>query len=358
MILRVENAAFAYRGQKPLFRNVSFSVASGEVLAVLGPNGAGKTTLLRAMTGMLPFAEGRTTLDGRDVRTMSARALWQRIAYVPQARTAAAPFTVLESVLLGRSGRIPLFGAPAAADVAAAEATLDSLGIGPLRDKRCRELSGGEMQMVLIARALAADPAVLILDEPESNLDFRNQLLVLDTVSRLAREGVACIFNTHYPDHALRRADRALLLHHGEAAVGPAAGIVTEAAIARAFGVRAAVGGIETAETTVPGVVALSVLDPSKAPTAAPDVRVLAAVSVILTDAADAAAVNAVLHAHRGQIRGRMGLPVREYGLSVIHLTADGTRAELGALTDALSRLPGVRVKAAKMPLSPDDPEA
>ena len=82
------------------------------------------------------------------------------------------------------------------------------------------------------------------------------------------------------------------------------------------------------------------------------------AVAVILTDAADAAAVNAVLHAHRGQIRGRMGLPVREYGLSVIHLTADGTRAELGALTDALSRLPGVRVKAARMPLSPDDPEA
>ncbi len=345
MLLSVESGAFAYRGGPRLFSGLSFTLSPGEILAVLGPNGAGKTTLLRAVTGMLPWTEGRTLLDGEDIRAIPPRTLWRRIAYVPQARTAASPFTVLESVLLGRCGHIPLFGSPRPEDAARAEEVLDALSLSHLREKKCTQISGGEMQMVLIARALAADPAVLILDEPESNLDFRNQLLVLDTVTRLAREGIACLFNTHYPDHALQRADRAILLHHGTAAVGEAAEIVTEENIARAFGVRAVVGGMETGETTVPHVQPLSVVSPNE-PEEEATGTALAALTVI-SDTADAAeAINECLHEYGDMILGRMGMPVRSRGVWIIHVNADGDRARIRALLLRLSRIPGVRVKA------------
>ncbi len=346
MLLSVRSGAFAYRGAPRLFSDLSFTLSPGEILAVLGPNGAGKTTLLRAVTGMLPWTEGKTLLDGEDIRTIPPRSLWRRIAYVPQARTAASPFTVLESVLLGRSGHIPLLGAPRSEDLARAEEVLDALSISHLREKKCTQISGGEMQMVLIARALAADPAVLILDEPESNLDFRNQLLVLDTMTRLAREGIACLFNTHYPDHALQRADRAILLHHGTAAVGEAAEIVTEENIARAFGVRAVVGAMETGETTVPHVQPLSVVSPDETPDGEETGAALAALTVI-SDTADAAdAINGCLHEYGDMILGRMGMPVRARGVWIIHVNADGDRARIRAMLLRLSRIPGVRVKA------------
>ena len=137
---------------------------------------------------------------------------------------------------------------------------LGELGLSALREKRCSELSGGELQMVLIARALAAEPEVLILDEPESNLDFRNQLLVMDTLSALASRGMTCVFNTHYPAHALRRAGRALLLSRdGTAVFGKTDEVVTERALERAFGVRAVIGEIDTDGGTVRDVIPLEI---------------------------------------------------------------------------------------------------
>lgn len=240
MIFNVENGCFAYSKGDILLRDISFEISSGEILAVLGPNGAGKTTLLRCMTGMLPWRSGRTMLDGEDIRGISPRILWQRMAYVPQNGSGAGSYTVFQTVLLGRSSRAGIFSSPSVEDIRATETTIDRLGLSELSDRPCYTLSGGERKMVLIARALAAEPELLILDEPESNLDFRNQLIVLDTISELAAGGTACIFNTHYPSHALQRADRALLISEGgQSEAGPVLQVVTEQSIRNAFGVNA-----------------------------------------------------------------------------------------------------------------------
>ena len=261
MIFAVEQGAFAWKGRPRLFEQVSFEVRPGEVTAILGPNGAGKTTLLRCALGFLKWTAGRSTLDGEDIASLTERERWRRMAYVPQSRSAVLSYTVLEMVLLGRSGRIGVLAQPGKRDYEIAEKMLDSLGLTALRDRRCDELSGGERQMVLIARALAAQPQVPILDEPESNLDMRRQLIVMDTMKKLAAEGIACLFNTHYPAHALRHAHKALLLFgDGSSLFGKADEIVDETNIRSAFGVRAAVGPVYTPEGSVRDVVPLEIL--------------------------------------------------------------------------------------------------
>ena len=247
MKLSVQNGCFSYRAGQPLLENISFEAEGGDVLAILGPNGAGKTTLLKCMLNLLHWQEGQTLLDGENVGAMPARTLWQKVAYVPQAKQTSLFCTVEEMVLLGRSSRIGAFSAPSKEDFRQARAAIERLGLSHLLGRRCCELSGGEVQMVLIARSLASQPGVLVLDEPESNLDFKNQLLVLDTIEELAKSGLTCIFNTHFPAHALRRANQALLLGRGGKSVcGKTCEVVTEDRISEFFGVRAVIGEMQT----------------------------------------------------------------------------------------------------------------
>ena len=230
------------------------------MLAILGPNGAGKTTLLKCMLNLLHWQEGQTFLDGEDVGAMPVRALWQKVAYVPQAKQSSLFCTVEEMVLLGRSSRIGAFSAPSKEDFRQARAAIERLGLSHLLGRRCCELSGGEVQMVLIARALSSQPGVLVLDEPESNLDFKNQLLVLDTIEELAKSGLTCIFNTHFPAHALRRANQALLLGRGGKSVcGKTCDVVTEDRISEIFGVRAVIGEMQTPLGTYQDVIPVSI---------------------------------------------------------------------------------------------------
>ena len=247
MKLSVQNGCFSYRAGQPLLENISFEAEGGDVLAILGPNGAGKTTLLKCMLNLLHWQEGQTLLDGENVGAMPARTLWQKVAYVPQAKQTSLFCTVEEMVLLGRSSHIGAFSAPSKEDLHQAHAAIERLGLTHLLGRRCCELSGGEVQMVLIARALSAQPGVLVLDEPESYLDFINQLLVLDTMEQLAESGLACVFNTHFPAHALRRANKALLLGRGGKSVcGKTRDVVTEDKISEFFGVRAVIGEMQT----------------------------------------------------------------------------------------------------------------
>ncbi len=234
MILRVENGCFAYRGGAEVLRNVSLEAASGELVAVLGPNGSGKTTLLRCLLGQLKWTSGRSMITEGDPK---------RISYVPQARGVVSPLSVEDMILIGRTGHMDLFGTPSKRDRAIARQTAERLGIASLLNCRCTEISGGELQMVLIARSLAAEPQLIILDEPESNLDFRNQLITLDTLTALKESGICCLFNTHYPEHALTRADRTLLLpKNGTPLFGSTAEVLTEENIAAVFGVDAYIG--------------------------------------------------------------------------------------------------------------------
>ena len=267
MTFEVRNGCFGYKKTVPILKNISFCVESRQVLAVLGPNGVGKTTLLRSMMGMLPWTSGGSFLDGENIRDMTPGRLWREMAYVPQAKSFPFAFMVEEMILLGRSSRIGTFGTPEKADRERCERAMEELGIAHMRRKLCNQISGGELQMVLIARALAAEPQVLILDEPESNLDFKNQLLVLDTMQSLARAGLTCVFNTHYPAHALRRANKALLLgRNGKSLFGSTQDVVTEQNISDYFGVRAVIGSIETPDGAYADVIPVSAAQSEEAP--------------------------------------------------------------------------------------------
>lgn len=247
MKLRVENGTFYYKKDTPLLKNINFAVEDGEILAVLGPNGVGKTTLLRCMMGMLKWKAGRSLLDEEEIDGMPPRKLWRKMAYVPQSKNVTSPYTAMEMVLLGRTSHLGSFAIPKQEDFNKAQSALEFLQIGHLAQKKCSQVSGGELQMILIARALVSDPGVLILDEPESNLDFRNQLLVLDTLSHLAAKGMTCVFNTHYPAHALSRAKKSLLLSRdGTCLFGDTPSVVTEENIRKTFGVEAVIGEVET----------------------------------------------------------------------------------------------------------------
>jgi iron complex transport system ATP-binding protein len=344
--LSVENGSFSYRGSgRKIFDNINFSVESGEILAILGPNGAGKTTLLRCITGMLKWSRGRSLLDGQPIRDMSPGKLWSRMAYVPQARGAATAYTALETVLLGRSSRLGAFSQPGREDLRKAEEVMDLLGIADLAEKKCSAISGGELQMVLIARALAAEPKVLILDEPESNLDFKNQLVVLDAMSRLAAEGMTCVFNTHYPAHALQRSSKALILSKGgDYDFGSTASVVTEASIRRAFGVEAVIGDVETPTSILRNVIPLHIAGDGAAEEDA-DRRAIATVTIIASNNRVSDRINGTLSEYGDMVVGRMGMPYRECGLYLITVTLDGSRTRIRELTQRLGVLPDVSVK-------------
>lgn len=239
MRFEVKDGGFGYSRGEHILNDVNFSMDKPEVLSVLGANGAGKTTLLKCMLGLLEWKTGGTYIDGENIKDIPYHQLWQKIGYVPQAKASAFAYHTQDMVLLGRNAHLGTFGQPKKEDRDIAMACMEEIGIGYLKGKLCSRISGGELQMVLIARALAAKPSILILDEPESNLDFRNQLIVLETIERLCREkGISAIVNTHYPEHALSISHKALLLtNRGSTIFGPTKEVLSEEHLDEAFGV-------------------------------------------------------------------------------------------------------------------------
>jgi iron complex transport system ATP-binding protein len=237
--LEVLSGEFGYANQKNLFKNLSFTLKEGEILAIVGPNGAGKTTLLKCIISILKWRSGKTVINEKELESMKMADVWKNIAYVPQSHEVVFAYTVLEMVLMGRAPHLSLFAMPSSRDLKIAKKSIETIEISHLADKPCSELSGGEMQLVLIARALASEPDVLVLDEPESHLDFKNQMLILRILERLAKENkISCIINTHYPDHALRIADKALMLGKGQKHVfGKVDEVITEQNLRNFFAV-------------------------------------------------------------------------------------------------------------------------
>jgi len=202
-IVKIDSAGFRF-GDNWIFRKYSLNVMSGEIVAILGPNGRGKTTLLKSICGLLKLREGRMQVHGE-------------IGYVPQGTEAAFSYTVIDMVLMGRARHVRLFDVPNAHDIAVANDAITSLGIDHLKDRPFNRLSGGERQLVLIARALASECEILILDEPAAALDFHNQNVVLTTLREVSREhSLTVILTTHYPQHAEHLADKVLLMHTPE----------------------------------------------------------------------------------------------------------------------------------------------
>jgi iron complex transport system ATP-binding protein len=237
MKLAAHALVFGYPG-KTIGRDVDIELAAGEVLCLLGPNGGGKTTLFKTLLGLLKKQGGSITLDGADITRWSRQRLARVIAYVPQASAGYFPYTVIDTVLMGRTARIGLFATPSRHDRAIAEAALARVRLADFADAIFTRLSGGQRQLVLIARALAQEPKILVMDEPTASLDFGNQVLVLNHVRELARQGIGIILSTHDPDHAFACADRVALLHEGRLiACGSPEDVVTSANLQRLYDV-------------------------------------------------------------------------------------------------------------------------
>jgi iron complex transport system ATP-binding protein len=246
MSLAVRALDFGYRGHV-VGRGLDLSLASGEVLCVLGPNGAGKTTLFRTILGLLPPLAGDVTANGRDLASLTRAQIAREVAYVPQASASYFDFSLAEMVEMGRTAHLGAFGRPSRRDREIARAALDRMGVGVLAERSLSEVSGGERQLALIARALATEARAIVMDEPTANLDFGNQSRVLGEVARLRDAGIAILLCTHDPDHAFQVADRTLLLARGQAqAQGNSAEILTAEKLSRLYGVPVHVTEVET----------------------------------------------------------------------------------------------------------------
>lgn len=214
MSIRVNNLSFSY-GKKQILHDISFSAEKGEFLSVLGPNGAGKSTLFRCILGLLPDYSGQVLVNDRNIKDLPVREASKQIAYIPQNSHSVFHYNVLDIVLMGRTNRASAFGNPGKEDERASINALEKVGICALKDRCFHKLSGGEQQLVLIARALAQDAPILLLDEPTANLDFGNQILVLEQAKKLAEEGYTVIQTTHHPEQSYLYSDRILMLQHG-----------------------------------------------------------------------------------------------------------------------------------------------
>jgi iron complex transport system ATP-binding protein len=225
-MLELRDLGYRHPGQPWLLRGVNLSIGQGDVLAVLAPNGRGKTTLLRCAAGLARPSEGavsRTAVFG----------------YVPQAHQVMFAFSVLDMVIMGRARHLGPFAAPRPADRQVASAALERVGMSHLAQRPYPSLSGGEQQLVLVARALASDARLLLLDEPASALDLSNQALILALLGKLAAEGFAIVFSTHQPDHAEAVATRVGLLYGpGDFRVGPTAEALSEADLSELYGIQ------------------------------------------------------------------------------------------------------------------------
>ena len=353
MKLEIQNGKFTYpHSDRIVLNDISFTVENGDILAILGPNGAGKTTLLRCMMGLLKWQSGSTLLDGRPLESIPQKSLWQKVSYVPQAKQVLTAYTVEEMILLGRASMVHTFSMPEKADMDAVDRCIAKINLENLRHRSCAKLSGGEFQMVLIARALASEPEILILDEPESNLDFQNQLLVLNMISELSAEGITCVFNTHYPAHALRRGTKALMLgKDGTYCFGSVHDIVTEENILKFFGVNTVIGELETESSSYADVVPISVADSGSTitPRLSHNDKVIAGITVLMDGNNHADILNGLLHEYGNELIGRMGLPYRKAGVNIITLTLDSTVGRILSLADMIARLPGTHVKTTYM---------
>ena len=237
MSIQVENLSFAY-GEQKVLKSVSFSAEYGEFLSVLGPNGVGKSTLFRCMLGLLTPLAGHTLIDGKDIAGMTAAELSRSIAYIPQSHSPVFNYSVQDIVLMGTTARLGRFASPGRTQHEEALELLETLKLSGIRDRSYRNISGGERQLVLIARAMAQKAKILIMDEPSSSLDYGNRLRVMDAVKSLTERGYCVIQSTHDPDQAYRYSDKILAMYGGEVlAFGAPQDTVCPEVISRLYGV-------------------------------------------------------------------------------------------------------------------------
>ncbi|CCK81556.1 ABC transporter ATP-binding protein [Desulfobacula toluolica] len=213
--IHVNNISYNY-SQKQVLKKVTLTIDQGKVLSLLGPNGSGKTTLLKMIMGFYRPSTGQVILEGRSISDMTPRELARRIAYVPQVHRLAFSYRVMDVILMGRVSRKPFFFRYSSKDRAIAARALEQLSIVHLKDRPYTEISGGERQLTLIARAMAQGADTFVLDEPVNGLDYGNQIRLLKQIADLAEQGYTFIQTSHFPEHAIWISDRVVMLQDGQ----------------------------------------------------------------------------------------------------------------------------------------------
>lgn len=242
-VLRVENLSFDYE-KNIVFNQINFELATGGIFCLFGPNGCGKSTLIECILGYLKPSGGNILLYDKPISKIKSADLAKSIGYVPQSHTKNFPYKVIDIVLMGRVAYTRTFSSPSADDLAIAESALEVLGLTHLRDKPYTQLSGGQTQLVLLARALTQETPIILMDEPTAHLDFRHELIILETIVKLIKEkNISIIMATHFPNHAFYfencgvNTQVALMNNHVLEAVGNPTDVLTEANMLRTFNI-------------------------------------------------------------------------------------------------------------------------
>lgn len=244
----VKNLSFQWDQARKVFSEVTFSLKKGEVLCIIGPNGTGKSTLLRCMINLLRPCAGDVYVHGEHISEIDRLTLARKIAFVPQGYDVTFPYSIMEYVLMGRAPFISPFSSPKKEDIQVALNAIKEVGISHLIHKHINEISGGEHQMALIARALAQNPEFLLLDEPTSHLDFGNQMQILDLIERLRNRGISIVMTSHYPDHAIIVSDLVAIMHNGGiTSIGPVEEVITGESLKATYNIDVLVEYIEVA---------------------------------------------------------------------------------------------------------------
>ena len=236
-LFEVNNISFSYDGEK-IFSDISFSIDKGDVLCILGPNGTGKTTLIKCLNGLHDIESGEILVNGKNIKKLSFKEISKFIGYIPQSHIPSFPFKVLDVVIMGRAPYLNLGESPKQKDKDIAINALKTLGIDHLKDKEYTNLSGGERQLVFLARVLCQQPDILILDEPTSHLDFGNQIKLLEIIDNLASSGLSIIMSSHFPDHAFLSSTKVAILKNKEFIdFGTPDDVVTEDNLKKAYSI-------------------------------------------------------------------------------------------------------------------------
>ena len=241
MSISVKNLSFAY-GKNAVLNDVSFDIEDGCLVTLLGPNGVGKSTLFKCILGLLDFKEGVVEINGKSIKEMTTRERAQNVAYIPQAHTAVYDYSVFDVVLMSTTSSLGALSSPSERQREQVVNALEKVGLLHLKDRPYTQISGGEQQLVLIARALAQNAKTILMDEPTSALDYGNTAKVLEAVRALSNSGLCVFQSTHNPDHAFLYSNKTLALKNGEiAAFGDPKEVVTDALIKQLYSIDAEV---------------------------------------------------------------------------------------------------------------------